>query len=589
MAFRVYRALVRGSVWILLATPYAISSGQDRDTRSACVDDPADPTNWVAAKQEMWECVEKRTLTKHFAARMLAMEGQESRCYAGVAGASAIFATHSESVSDYINPFQLGIPLADLVDAGFPTFGALEWLSAEQAGKASQAELCTDQASREFKAVLIHHVRESSPVPALPSLEYIGQAASSRTCKVGQAAGLLGVALSIATQANSTDPRSEILYLMDRADKLLVDAESASDLGTLLRLGQEWPVWTLLHRLVLLLSPPLHRLQSTQEEKQKHSGGCIVMVYAFPTDEIRNDTEKALKDLETHYFQHFDVRYPIIVFTDEATAPKLSAELGVFTSAPIVPAVMPKEEMMRPMSSYSCVGGVDCVAGATPLTSAHRGNVNATQFWSADYLRISRYTAGPLFMHPALDDCGAFVKVDTDFFLTGPMRQDPIAEIRREGTQLAYWQIHVQGQRQAGYTEASLEFLGKRGLRIRNGAFYARGRFEERAKKLGIDVSAVPEALEAATVVYGCLFGGDVRFFREPLYRDFFDHMDAKSGFETNGWSNQFFLGTAAAAFVWPSQVRRLYISARHQESKIDIAHGNVTEFLLGSLKSVLR
>merc|ERR1739848_74398 len=121
------------------------------------------------------------------------------------------------------------------------------------------------------------------------------------------------------------------------------------------------------------------------------------------------------------------------------------------------------------------------------------------------------------------------------------------------------------------------------GIPVRNKAFYARGRFEEKAERLGIPVDAVPEALEAATVIYGCLFGGSVSFFREPLYQGFFSHMDAKHGFETNGWSNQFFLGTAAASFMWPSQVRRLYIGGVHQDARLTVADGNVSEFLKGS------
>jgi len=95
--------------------------------------------------------------------------------------------------------------------------------------------------------------------------------------------------------------------------------------------------------------------------------------------------------------------------------------------------------------------------------------------------------------------------------------------------------------------------------------------------------------LQAATVIYGCLFGGDVRFFREPLYQDFFQFMDEQKGFEMHGWSNQFFLGTVAAALIWPSQVRRLYIPGRHQESSIEVGNGTVTEFLLGSSKGVFR
>lgn len=31
---------------------------------------------------------------------------------------------------------------------------------------------------------------------------------------------------------------------------------------------------------------------------------------------------------------------------------------------------------------------------------------------------------------------------------------------------------------------------------------------------------------------YGCLFGGDVQFFREPLYQSFFAYMDQQKGTE---------------------------------------------------------
>merc|ERR1712048_792646 len=116
---------------------------------------------------------------------------------------------------------------------------------------------------------------------------------------------------------------------------------------------------------------------------------------------------------------------------------------------------------------------MNCVAGLDAPTSAHRGVINGAQFWSPSYLRISRYTAGPLFLHPALDQCGAFVKIDTDFFLTAAVESDPVEEISREGAQLAYWQIHVQGQRQEGYMDAAVAYLNKRNMRIRNQAFYA--------------------------------------------------------------------------------------------------------------------
>lgn len=433
-------------------------------------------------------------------------------------------------------------------------------------------------------------------VPSLQSLEYIGVAAGSHLCPVGRAAALLALALSHASvlaqepagssQPGPDDGQGELLQevydLVGTAEGLL--KQVALEIGKPGKSGivsREWPIWALLHRL----SRALRRSPVAAAAPD----GCLLMIYTFPTDEIRRDTVKALQALQQYYFDALGVQYPLVVFVDEKTAETLQADLGPHTSAPLVPAVIPREELERPMPSYSCTDGTDCQSGAAPQSSAHRGVVNKTQFWSPSYLRISRYTAGPLFRHPALDRCGAFMKIDTDFYLTAPLQRDPIEEIKMEGSHMAYWQIHVQGQRQAGYTEASLGFLRERGLKIRHKGFYARGSFEEKAERLGISLDEVPEAREAATVIYGCLFGGDMRFFREPLYQDFFRYMDEQRGFEAAGWSNQFFLGTAAAAFVAPSQVRRLYIAGRHQESNIGIVDGNVTEYLTGASQGIFR
>lgn len=479
-----------------------------------------------------------------------------------------------------VDLLDLGIPFFDLLDSGFPIFGAKDWLL-EILGGQSAFVACRDKQSLEFHAVLTHYLRSGSRIPMLQAIEYVGAMSLTGECPVGRAAALLAMALAAADPDSSgkITPLETQRHLLDRAEGLLLEHRRAS--AVVADSDLDWPVWTLLHKLESTTQPA----QTSVDD----DGGCLLLIYSFPTDEIRDDTVVALQALDKNYLRHLGVKYPLIVFTDERTAPTLEETLGPYVSGPVVPAVIPSSELLRPMSSYSCIDGLNCVSGVEVQSAAHRGVINGSQFWSADYLRISRYTAGPLFLHPALDQCTAFLKIDTDFFFTGKMEADPIAELRREGAQLGYWQIHVQGQRQTGYMDAALGFLELRGLPIKNKAFYARGRFEEKAEKLGIPVSEVPEALEAATVVYGCLFGGDVRFFRAPLYQDFFHYMDAQGGFETHGWSNQFFLGTAAAAFAFPSQVRRLYISGKHQESDIRVGDGNVTEFLLGSSKSVLR
>lgn len=558
-------------------------------------------TDWPTIRQALWEVVEARSLEGHAsAAHLVAIQDQASACVTGMLVVTLVLSAHlagsgalAKSEQAFIKQahasvLQSKVAWASFLRTGFPVFGAIAWLEDELGElEASEDGCCTDGPSVEFQRLVRKHANEGTSITSLPSLplmQYLGVAAAAQLCPVGQAAALILLAASlplvltrgVVTEAGELQ---DVWHIVGLAEALVQPAGRPRAL----RCGDtQWPVWALLHQLSRAMWSPLSASQSPL-------GACIIMIYAFPTDEIRRDSADALRALEQLYFGQLRVQHPLIVFTDQATATSLESELGAFTSAPIVPAIIPHEELVRDMPSYSCVDGFDCVSGTAFESTAHRGVVNKTQFWSPDYLRISRYTAGPLFRHSALDSCGAFLKMDTDFFFTAPLDKDPLEELRLEGTRLAYWQIHVQGQRQAGFMDAAVSFLRERGLRIRNPAFYARGRFEEKAEKLGIPLSEVPEALEAATVVYGCLFGGDVRFFREPLYQDFFQYMDARHGFEQSGWSNQFFLGTAAAAFLFPSQVRRLYVSGRHQESKIDVVKGNVTEYLTGSSKSVFR
>lgn len=544
----------------------------------------------------MWNSLEDRHIRESLVSRLAALRAPSAHCPAGAATASALLAAraHAQAAPPRLSAGAAGgaaawsleslglrgLRLGELLADGFPIFGALAWLSEQVVSDESSEARCDDKRSREFQAILAYHVDSSPSVPLLPALEYVAAAAAEEVCPLGQAAALLSIALSHGQQAESTEMIDEVMHLVGRADVLIGNSglAAASELAAL---GREWRIWPMLHRLARAVSlPPLG---------PEELGGCIIMIYAYPTAEIRADTEEALRALEQYYLGPLGVRYPLVVFTDPATAPSLHSDFGALVSSPILAAVIPAEELERPMASYTCTGGIRCEAGRVVDSASHRGVVNGSQFWSADYLRISRYTAGELFLHSALDACGTFLKIDTDFYFTAPFEKDPIREMQREGTRLGYWQIHVQGQRQAGYMDAALGFLTARDVRIRNPAFHARGRFEEKAAKLGIDVAQVPEALEAATLIYGCLFGGDVNLFREPLYRDFFKYMDAQRGFEGSGWSNQFFLGTTAAAFLFPSEVRRMYLSGRHQEAHIEVGRGNVTEFLLGARKNVFR
>lgn len=560
--------------------------------------------SWDDLKRDMWESVESRDINTAFLDKLSMIYGKTSSCTVGIATLFAISSVHALRVGaldvadaqrNYVGPFELGGSIAQVVVSGFPLFGALDWLAVESQGPslATQSAIggCGDAPSAEFRLLVKHSMKVNSPIPSLAALEYLGVASAKGTCETGQAAAVLAFAI---THTAGLQYSHESLRLVEQADRLLTRSRELAPDSLLRGWLDEWPLWALLNQVSRLANPD----QVSPERRavpfpsSLPAGGCILMVYAFPTMEIRNDTVRALRLLEENYFAALGVRYPVVIFTDPLTGSTLVDDLGGLVSAPLVPAIIPAEEMTRPMSSYSCLQGTLCESGGEMPAGAdefHRGVFDDKQFWSADYLRISRYSAGPLFEHYALDNCGAFLKVDTDFFLTVPLDTDPIEEIRREGGQLAYWQIHVQGQRQEGYMDAAVKYLRETGLKVRNRAFYARGAFEEKAERLNISLDDVPEALQSATVIYGCLFGGDVRFFRSPRYRSFFAYMDSQKGFETKGWSNQFLLGTAAASLLYGPQVRRLYVSGMHQECEINVSNGTVRQSLSGSSSSLFR
>jgi len=482
---------------------------------------------------------------------------------------------------DHMNPMTVG-RLPELATSGFPIFGIFSWYLDVASETDDTAATCTDLRSQEFRAVLKHHLHAiPSSVPTTKAWEYVFDAQKAG-CLAGEIAATLVLVLN---EMSSSRSKTRSTYLLERAEALIRRKElTASWLGGLQR---NWMVWDILNAI-----SRIHRTQqpAPDSEVAPPLNTCIILIYTFPTKRIEEDMKEFLKVLQKNYYEPLQAKHPLIVFTDQTTSETLVESLQPFFSGEIVPAVIPEEELTRDMPSYSCTEGVKCTSGEELGALVHRGVMNETQFWSSTYLRISRYTAGPLFLHPALDQCGPFLKLDTDFFLTRPLQQDPLDDIKREGTRLAYWQLQLQGQRQVGYTQVSLGYLQRRGFRIRNPFFHARGRFLEQAETLGVDLEdEVPEAFDAAMLIYGCAFGGDIKFFREPLYQDFFRYMDLAKGFEQAGWSNQFFLGTAAAAFLEPSQTRRIYLSGRHQESDILIENGSITERLTGSYKRLLR
>ena len=351
--------------------------------------------------------------------------------------------------------------LAHMICSGFPVFGALDWLAdviAEAMPDGLAPEGCAGVRVNQFHAVLHHHLAWESerpapmPVPATAALDLLQATRAddgTNGCAAARGAATLVLALGQASP-NGVCLKEALVELLTKAKRLLL-AETGSVAMSLM--SRSWLPAKLLHEL---------SIKQVHLEAEEPSEDCIILIYTFPTEEIRRDVKSALESLQTHFVDALGSEPRLVVFVDAQSEHLLDQDVRPFTRLRITPAVIPEQELRRPMRSYSCQRGEVCTSGDAELElamDAHRGKVNETQYWSPTYLRISRYTAGPLFLHPALDSCKHFLKIDTDFFFTEPLQWDPIRYMKNSGLRLGYWQIHVQGQRQEGYIEAAMSFL----------------------------------------------------------------------------------------------------------------------------------
>ena len=362
--------------------------------------------------------------------------------------------------------------LAALVCSGFPVFGALDLLAdaiAESSpGSMGSEEGCFGLREGQFQALLHHHLAQDTlwpgpmPLPAAAALDLLQATHRQSSCVAARAAATLALAAGQARPVGHGLCLGEAsMALMAKAEDLMLALAESGSLALHL-LSRRWLPARLLHELSRVFQAQLDT--DTEEPSEE----CLVLIYTFPTEEIRADVKKALRSLQANYVDSLGSEPRLVVFVDAESEQLLDSDVRPFTSLRITPAVIPERELRRPMRSYSCQRGEVCTSGDTELEllmDAHRGKVNETQYWSPTYLRISRYTAGPLFLHPALDNCRYFLKIDTDFFFTQPLELDPIQYMKNSGLRLGYWQIHVQGQRQQGYMDAALAFLKARANR----------------------------------------------------------------------------------------------------------------------------
>ena len=185
-----------------------------------------------------------------------------------------------------------------------------------------------------------------------------------------------------------------------------------------------WPVWAQLDALTRAPRPP----------PASRPRAAVLLFFAFPTAQMRADARRAIASADRYLPRERGAAYPLVIFTDPGSGASVVQEFRDVWSGTLLPAIIPEDALSFPITPFTC-----------PISNSS---------WSANYLRISRYSAGPLFFHPILDQFSHFLKIDTDFFFTGPFHEDPLEKFMRLRTKLAWWQLHVQGQRQEGFQQS---------------------------------------------------------------------------------------------------------------------------------------
>ena len=213
--------------------------------------------------------------------------------------------------------------LAAMLCSGFPVFGVLDWL-AEILSDSVDGGLadCLGVRADQFHKALHHHVpprprggRLSGPLPMpLPmaaALDFLLATRGQGGCGVGRAAATLALALAelrpvggnetcqdlgLGSAAEAAQPASAALplfTLLAKAQRLLLEEEGSLALRLLHR---RWLPARLLHGLSRLLLP-------AWDSEQEPSEDCLILIYTFPTEEIRRDVRKALASLQSNYVE----------------------------------------------------------------------------------------------------------------------------------------------------------------------------------------------------------------------------------------------------------------------------------------------
>lgn len=265
--------------------------------------------------------------------------------------------------------------------------------------------------------------------------------------------------------------------------------------------------------------------------------GVIAYVHFSPREMARfHDLDKSLESIQEYWLDNAAERWPVLIFADSASAEAQEATLRErFPRLDLRVVVIDERDLSWPMP-------------------------HEHPFCSQGYRRAARFTAGPLYLHPALDSFSHILLVDTEFEFTHAVPWDPFRHMHEQRGQLAYWQTHYEQtwNRTVYLTEISREFMDTRGLQpqvpelVRYWWDYG--------------TEEVPGGSFPVNI-YGCLFAGALTFFRSELFQSYFRTLDQWEGWSEHCWSPQNVLAIAAGFFLSDIEISELWVFGRHQKS----------------------
>uniref|UniRef100_A0A7S4RC71 Uncharacterized protein n=1 Tax=Alexandrium monilatum TaxID=311494 RepID=A0A7S4RC71_9DINO len=337
-------------------------------------------------------------------------------------------------------------------------------------------------------------------------------------CAAARAAAAVALAAAAATPAGPVE-----------AQLLEFARGEASERWPRELLLSPWPALTLLTAMERRAAPVV------AQEGLPELRGVIAYIHFRPGEMPRfHDVERSIASVERYWLDAVPDRWPVIVFADAATAPSQAARLqGQF----------PKLDVQ--------VAAIDDRDLNWPVPHEH-------PFCSRGYRRAARLTAGPLYLHRALDGFTHLMLLDTEFELTHPVPFDPFRHLHAQRSQLAYWQTHYERtwNRTLYLTEVSREFMVARGLQPQVPELVQYWWDYDEGKGGSFPVN-----------IYGCIFAGAMSFFRSELFQEYFRELDSWPGWDEHCWSPQSVLAIAAGFFLGDAELTELWVYGRHQNS----------------------